>query len=611
MADTLKPGGSLRANESITSANGRYTLTYQDDGNLVLYSPNMPIWDSKTWGRPAGVCIMQYDGNLVIYGPNGDYIWDTNTPHSPDSFSRLIVQDDGNVVIYLPDGAPDWASNTAHARGDTMYSGEMLDPDQSIRSKDGRFTLTYRSDGNLVLYGLNMMLWHTGTSGTIAGVCIMQNNGDLVFYDPYWTPAWDSGTGSQQNSGSGLIVQNDGNVVIYRPDGTAVWKTNTVQHPIAQGDDMQPEEVLYPDQYITSANGRYTFVYQGDCNLVLYKANRPLWDSKTNGRPAGVCMMQADGNLVIYDPNGNALWHSGTGSQQNSGSGLYVQDDGNVVIYRPDNTVVWSTDTPAPWIDNFTPTSGQEGDTVTINGASFHKVHTVEFRGTDAKFKVNSPWRITATVPDSTCCGLVGIRVINPTDEARSSEDFTVLATAPPVINSFTPDKGLVDDGVTITGSNFSRVTDVQFNGTSAWKNVASDTKIGAKVPPNATDGPIIVINRGGSARSSSNFNVLFGFSSLIVVNNHSKGRSLNVWIYDRNTKLWSDKGSLAFNKDNPNYVKISLETGHYYDLVCVDPVLDGCDGRNDPTYVDCKKYYTRDPIPGDKDGEIRKLEAT
>jgi IPT/TIG domain len=613
MADTLKPGDSLKPNESITSANGRYTLIYQDDGNLVLYSPNMPIWDSKTWGRPAGVCTMQYDGNLVIYGPNGDYIWDTNTPHSPDSFSRLIVQDDGNVVIYLPDGAPDWASNTAHARGDTMYSGEMLDPDQSIRSQDGRFTLTYRSDGDLVLYGLNMMLWHTGTSGTLAGVCIMQNNGDLVFYDPYWTAAWDSGTGSQQNSGSGLVVQNDGNVVIYRPDGTPVWATNTVQHPIAQGDDMQPEEVLYPGQYITSANGRYTFVYQGsDGNLVLYKSdNIELWDSKTNGRPAGVCMMQADGNLVIYDPNGNALWHSGTASQQNSGSGLWVQDDGNVVIYRPNNTPIWSTDTPAPWISNITPTSGQIGDRVTINGASLHKVDRVQFKSEVAEFTINSPSRITATVPENAVFFLgsrVPIYVKNPTDEARSSEDFTVLATLPPIIQDFTPKTGPIGARVTITGRNLLRVTEVQFSkGVKADIATAAgrtETTIGTWVPKNATDGPITVINRAGdSSKSSSDFNVIFGYSSLLVDNETTDKRPLNVWIFDRNSGQWTNKGSVAYEGN----MKISLETGHFHDLVCVDPLLGGCGGRNDPTYVDCKRYYTRDPIPGDKDGPIQK----
>ncbi|MEO7268202.1 MAG: hypothetical protein ABIW49_03225, partial [Knoellia sp.] len=50
--------------------------------------------------------------------------------------------------------------------------------------------------------------------------------------------------------------------------------------PAAQGDDMQPAEVLDPGGAITSANGLFTFVYQGDGNLVLYRSGGvPLWAS--------------------------------------------------------------------------------------------------------------------------------------------------------------------------------------------------------------------------------------------------------------------------------------------------------------------------------------------
>ena len=112
----------------------------------------------------------------------------------------------------------------------------------------------------------------------------------------------------------------------------------------AQGDDMQPGEVLNPDQSIVSANSRYRFVYQSDGNLVLYRAGgTALWASGTNGQPVGVCIMQGDGNLVIYARGGQPIWSSDT--WQHPGSRLVVQDDGNVVIYRPDGTAVWASNT--------------------------------------------------------------------------------------------------------------------------------------------------------------------------------------------------------------------------------------------------------------------------
>jgi len=56
---------------------------------------------------------------------------------------------------------------------------------------------------------------------------------------------------------------------------------------------------------------------------------------------ADVCIMQNDGNLVIYDPDARAIWSSGT--YKDPGSRLVMQNDGNVVIYRPDARPVWST----------------------------------------------------------------------------------------------------------------------------------------------------------------------------------------------------------------------------------------------------------------------------
>ena len=77
---------------------------------------------------------------------------------------------------------------------------------------------------------------------------------------------------------------------------------------------------------------------------------KELWDTKKVYHGAAICIMQGDGNLVIYDtlPSPGRtqyyVWLSATSN--NPGSRLVVQDDGNVVIYRPDGTAVWETNTP-------------------------------------------------------------------------------------------------------------------------------------------------------------------------------------------------------------------------------------------------------------------------
>jgi glycerophosphoryl diester phosphodiesterase len=115
----------------------------------------------------------------------------------------------------------------------------------------------------------------------------------------------------------------------------------------ANHDYLQNDEVLYPNQSLTSADGRFILIYQGDGNLVLYRQfpgqeRSWLWDSETHGRPGGACVMQGDGNLVIY-LDGQAIWSSNTWG--NPGSRLVVQNDGNVVIYRPDGRAIWATHT--------------------------------------------------------------------------------------------------------------------------------------------------------------------------------------------------------------------------------------------------------------------------
>jgi hypothetical protein len=52
---------------------------------------------------------MQTDGNLVLYGYSHEPVWASNTQGNPGAF--LAVQDDGNVVIYRP-VIPVWATGT-------------------------------------------------------------------------------------------------------------------------------------------------------------------------------------------------------------------------------------------------------------------------------------------------------------------------------------------------------------------------------------------------------------------------------------------------------------------------------------------------------------------
>jgi Beta-galactosidase len=100
---------------------------------------------------------------------------------------------------------------------------------------------------------------------------------------------------------------------------------------------------LTSNQSLTSCNGDYTLIMQGDGNLVLYQNGTALWASNTSGSAADEAIMQGDGNFVLYTSSGSPVWSSGTAG--NDGAYLVVQNDGNVVIYSASGSTLWSTGT--------------------------------------------------------------------------------------------------------------------------------------------------------------------------------------------------------------------------------------------------------------------------
>ncbi len=109
MGDTLNAGQKLGKGDSLTSNNGAYTLTLQEDGNLVLaVARGGRVGHRHRRNQGVDRAEVQCDGNFVIYA--GDKpVWHTDTKGKKDV--KLVVQDDRNVVLYAADGAA-WNSRT-------------------------------------------------------------------------------------------------------------------------------------------------------------------------------------------------------------------------------------------------------------------------------------------------------------------------------------------------------------------------------------------------------------------------------------------------------------------------------------------------------------------
>jgi hypothetical protein len=281
-------------NTYIRSADGRYTLWLQGDGNLVLYGPSGAIWANY---RNSDMLVMQPDGNLVTYTYNGVATWSSGT-HGTGA-NQLIVQNDGNLVIYAPNRAV-WTYrgiiNQAPAVDPAQYRNTLVrwDGDNVTTwfvTPDGR--RLWIPDGGTFneLKARGFAGPHTLSATVLDKLPDM--NGRWVASGAYWGHNRTLRRGMSVRSTDGryqFAMQLDGNLVLYGPSGRAIWATSW---------------------HTSGWSAQEYVVFQADGNLVTYNGSRAIWASGTGGSGAGTFVIQNDGNLVIYRGSG-AVWASNT-----------------------------------------------------------------------------------------------------------------------------------------------------------------------------------------------------------------------------------------------------------------------------------------------------------
>ncbi|MGE5453125.1 MAG: hypothetical protein ACM3VZ_14935 [Acidobacteriota bacterium] len=116
--------------------------------------------------------------------------------------------------------------------------------------------------------------------------------------------------------------------------------------PVPPGsDDLLSGQRLNVGESLVSLNDQYRFSLQSDGNLVLRNASgQALWSSGTAGRSGARLELQSsDGNLVLYSTSGAAIWATATGGL--GATRLVMQNDGNLVLYTSSGKAVWATKT--------------------------------------------------------------------------------------------------------------------------------------------------------------------------------------------------------------------------------------------------------------------------
>ena len=170
-----------------------------------------------------------------------------------------------------------------------------------------------------------------------------------------------------------------------------------------------------------------------------------------------------------------------------------------------------------PEVISFNPTAGKVGDKVTLTGWLLSQVTGVAFNGATAQFSYNQTGgTIEATVPTGATTGPISLQVGEET-VFTTTDVFTVIPA--PTIVSFTPEQGVAETLVTITGTNFKGLSKVTFLGTDEAGDEADadlsgltpetlSTEFTVAVPYSALTGKIQITATGGTATSETVFTV-------------------------------------------------------------------------------------------------------
>jgi hypothetical protein len=230
---------------------------------------------------------------------------------------------------------------------------------------------------------------------------------------------------------------------------------------------------------------------------------------------------------------------SGTNLQVNliNPNGTNASDSGPITVFWSGGKYTTSSNISmgaGPVASTFEPTEAAPNAQVVITGINLTSVTNVKFGGSNgisaSSFSATSQTQLSATVPFGALSG--PIYLVSAKAYCLTSSNFTVAGNAP-IVQGFSPTNGVQGTVVTLTGTQFTAGSSVQFNGAAAANVTSSSTQqIFATVPSGATTGFISVKNNFGSGSNSSMFYLqpwITNFTSSGVVNSPLviQGRSL------------------------------------------------------------------------------------
>ncbi|MDQ0872139.1 uncharacterized protein YegL [Paenibacillus sp. V4I3] len=180
-----------------------------------------------------------------------------------------------------------------------------------------------------------------------------------------------------------------------------------------------------------------------------------------------------------------------------------VNPDGQENILASGYTFIAPPPPAAPVVTTLTPNSGEKigGEIIYIDGQNFVNGVKIYFGSNQANvLTYYSASRLKVSAPSSTLAGQVDVKAVNPdSQEGTLAKGYTYLTPPPlpaPLINSLTPNKGLLPGGelIVINGTGFQQGATVTFGSkTVNLTTFTSAIKVSVTAPSSASVGTVDV----------------------------------------------------------------------------------------------------------------------
>jgi len=183
-----------------------------------------------------------------------------------------------------------------------------------------------------------------------------------------------------------------------------------------------------------------------------------------------------------------------------------VTTSGGISSINPSDEFTYNPP-PPPTVTGISPPSGPSGTAVAVTGSGFTGATAVDFgSGSPATFTVTSDTSIEATSPSGT--GTVDVTVTNPGGPSTTStaDQYTYTLPPAPTVTGVSPGSGFNGTSVTVTGTDFTGTTVVDFGSGTPASTFAVDsaTTITATAPGGTGTVDITVTTSGGTSTTST-----------------------------------------------------------------------------------------------------------